>query len=117
MPKRHRPGVSASSVLRHVEEVVLATSGEDAFEIVFAVAAARMNGAVHGQTRMNGAGNPRGSLRRAIADAARRYPTLEVDPVREASDELLVRVDELLKDAASTAGSPPFCFNAAARSA
>src|SRR5262245_22311482 len=30
MSKRHRPGASATSVLRHVEEVVLATSGEDA---------------------------------------------------------------------------------------
>src|SRR5687768_3278989 len=39
MPKRHRPGASATSVLAHVEEVVLATSGEDAFELVFAVAA------------------------------------------------------------------------------
>lgn len=42
MPKRHRPGVSATSVLAHVEEVVLATSGEDAFELVFSVAAHRM---------------------------------------------------------------------------
>jgi type I restriction enzyme M protein len=42
MPKRHRPGLSATSVLAHVEEVVLATSGEDAFELVFAVAAHRM---------------------------------------------------------------------------
>jgi type I restriction enzyme M protein len=42
MPKRHRPGASATSVLAHVEEVVLATSGEDAFELVFAVAAHRM---------------------------------------------------------------------------
>lgn len=42
MPKRHRPGTSAASILRHVEEIVLATSGEDAFELVYAVAAARL---------------------------------------------------------------------------
>jgi type I restriction enzyme M protein len=42
MPKRHRPGASASSILRHIEEIVLATSGEDAFETVYAVAAKRL---------------------------------------------------------------------------
>ena len=42
MPKRHRPGESATSTIAHVEEVVLATSGEDAFELVFSVAAHRM---------------------------------------------------------------------------
>lgn len=42
MPKRHRPGASATSTIAHVEEVVLATSGEDAFELVFSVAAHRM---------------------------------------------------------------------------
>src|SRR5262245_55114963 len=84
MPKRHRPGVSAASVLRHVEEVVIATSGEDAFEIVFAVAAARI--AVDRQL----------PVRRAIHEVARRYPLLEVDPSSEATDELLARVDDLL---------------------
>lgn len=87
MSKRHRPGASAASVLRHVEDVVLATSGEDAFEIVFAVAAARIAGAGPGR---------RAPLRRAIAEAARRHPSLEIDPVEGASDELLERVDELL---------------------
>ncbi|MBX3210145.1 MAG: SAM-dependent DNA methyltransferase, partial [Labilithrix sp.] len=87
MPKRHRPGVSAASVLRHVEEVVVATSGEDAFEIVFAVAAARIAVA---------RGAP---LRRAIAEAVRRHPALEVDPVKNASDALLARVDGLLSPA------------------
>lgn len=42
MPKRHRPGESATSTIAHVEEVVLATSGEDAFELVFSVAAHRL---------------------------------------------------------------------------
>jgi type I restriction enzyme M protein len=87
MPKRHRPGVSAASILRHVEEVVIATSGEDAFEIVFAVAAARISVAREMP------------LRRAIATAVRAHPSLDVDPVREASDELLERVDDLLAGA------------------
>jgi type I restriction enzyme M protein len=84
MPKRHRPGVSAASVLRHVEEVVVATSGEDAFEIVFAVAAARI------------ATDQRLTLRHAMAEVVRRYPMLEVAPLVDTSDELLARVDGLL---------------------
>jgi type I restriction enzyme M protein len=83
MPKRHRAGISATSVVRHVEEIVLATSGEDAFEIVYAVAAARIV-------------SRRGPLRKAIADVARRHPVLEIDPPRDASDGLLERVDQLL---------------------
>ena len=71
MPKRHRPGSSAASLLRHVEEVVVATSGEDAFEIVFAVAAARI------------AVEPRLALRRALAEAARRFPMLEIATVHQ----------------------------------
>ncbi len=88
MSKRHRPGASAASVLRHVEEVVVATSGEDTFEIVFAVAAARL--------AVDGEGMP---LRHAIDRAVRVYPLLEVDPVRDASDALLGRVDDLLASA------------------
>lgn len=96
MPKRHRPGVSASSILRHVEEIVLATSGEDTFEVVFSIAAARLNSPASANGRGSAA-----DLRRRILDAARRYPTLEVDRVAGASDELLVRVDALLRAAMS----------------
>jgi type I restriction enzyme M protein len=84
MPKRHRVGLSAASVLRHVEEVVLATCGEDAFEIVFAVAAARL------------ASGERAPLRRAIDRAVARHPLLDVRPPATAPDELLARVDRLL---------------------
>ncbi|MBX3209680.1 MAG: N-6 DNA methylase, partial [Labilithrix sp.] len=38
-------------------------------------------------------------LRRAIAEAVRRHPALEVDPVKDASDALLARVDGLLSTA------------------
>jgi type I restriction enzyme M protein len=93
MPKRHRLGESAASVLRHVEDVVLATSGEDAFEIVFAVAAARI------------ATNDRLTIRRAIAEVARRYPLLEVDTLRDADDALLARVDTLLARAVEGDGA------------
>ena len=79
MPKRHRPGRTASEIVSHIEEIVLATSGEDAFELVFAVAAARMAG--------------RG---RTFAERVRSLPALlEVRPP-EASPALIARVDELL---------------------
>ena len=87
MSKRHRPGKSAASVIRHVEELVLATSGEDTFEVVFAVAAARL------------AFERERTLRKAIARTAERYPVLEIDPIRNVSDELLGRVDQLLAGA------------------
>lgn len=89
MPKRHRAGTSATSLLRHVEDVVVATSGEDAFEIVFAVAAALVAG--RGKTRQ---------LRGAIAEVAARQPLLEVDPLarmKDVPDELLAQVEALLR--------------------
>jgi type I restriction enzyme M protein len=90
MPKRHRPGASASSLLRHVEEIVLATSGEDAFEVVFAVAAA----ALAGKDAPSGSA---ARLRRAMRAVAARHPILEVDTVPQVPDELLLRVDALLR--------------------
>jgi type I restriction enzyme M protein len=72
MPKRHRPGTSATRVLSHIEEVVLATSGEDAFEIVFALAAARVLG------------------------GRRPHPELAIADLSSVSHDLVERVDALL---------------------
>lgn len=72
---------------------MVATSGEDTFEIVFAVAAARIAG---------GKGAP---LRRAIDEVARRHPLLEMDPVRDAEDALLARIDDLLASALPDEGT------------
>lgn len=83
MPKRHRPGATATSVVAHIEEVVLATSGEDAFELVFAVAAAR----VIGKARATSA---------AIARIARSHRELAITLPRDANEALVARVDELL---------------------
>jgi type I restriction enzyme M protein len=77
MPKRHRPGTSPTRTLAHIEEVVLATSGEDAFEIVFALAAARVLGQPPGRVRT-------------------RHPELGVTDVSGADEALLARVDDLL---------------------
>jgi type I restriction enzyme M protein len=70
-------------VVAHIEEVVLATSGEDAFELVFAVAAAR----VIGKTKATSA---------AIAKVSRAHPELSVAMPRDENEALVARVDALL---------------------
>jgi type I restriction enzyme M protein len=88
MPRRHRPGATATSVVAHIEEIVLATSGEDAFELVFGVAAARVVGA------SSAAARPVTSA--SIEKVARAHPELAITLPRDASDELVARVDALL---------------------
>lgn len=77
MPKRHRPGASAVSVLSHIEELVLATSGEDAFELVFAMAAARVVGAT-------------------VESVRRAHPELGIARVPSVAPELEARLGALL---------------------
>jgi len=67
----------------HIEEVVVATSGEDAFELVFAVAAAR----VIGKTKATSA---------VIAKVRRAHPELSITLPRDESEALVARVDTLL---------------------
>lgn len=88
MPKRHRPGVSATRVVAHIEEVVLATSGEDAFELVFGVAAARIVTQAKATIR-------------SIAKIARAHPELGITLASDAAanEELVSRVDGLLAPA------------------
>lgn len=86
MPKRHRPGASAGSVIAHIEEIVLATSGEDAFELVFALAA----------TRIAGRAEKRNDLGRAIREVARQHPELSVAMPGAGAGALLARIDALL---------------------
>jgi type I restriction enzyme M protein len=85
MPKRHRPGVSSTRVVGHIEEVVLATSGEDAFELVFGIAAARIiTGRANAET---------------IAKVARAHPELGVTLPRDEGEALVARVAALLAPA------------------
>jgi len=90
MPKRHRPGATATSVVAHIEEIVLATSGEDAFELVFAVAAVR----VVGKTKATSA---------TIKQLARAHPELALamprDKNKNENEALVARVDALLQRA------------------
>ena len=91
MPKRHRPGASATSLVAHIEEVVLATSGEDAFELVFGVAAMRVVA--------NGDEASAGKRTSAIAEVARAHPELGITLPRDASEALLAHIDALLASA------------------
>lgn len=77
MPKRHRPGTTSTSIVAHIEEIVLATSGEDAFELVLSAAAARVTG-------------------RSIAAAAKAHPELAIVVPRGEAAALAARIGELL---------------------
>ncbi len=86
MPKRHRPGSTATSLLGHIEEIVLATSGEDAFELVFNVAAARLV-------------TKRSADAAGIERVANLHPELCIARPGDDSGELFARVDALLAPA------------------
>jgi type I restriction enzyme M protein len=73
-------------VVAHIEEIVVATSGEDAFELVFGVAAARI--VTKGRASA-----------RTIDKVARAHPELGITLPRDANDELVARVDGLLAHA------------------
>ena len=90
MPTWHRPGVSATSVVAHIEEVVLATSGEDAFELVFGVAATRV------VAKSDAGTSARRATAKGIARMARAHSELGITLPRDASEALLARIDALL---------------------
>lgn len=84
MSKRHAPGRGAATLLAHVEDVLLAVSGDDAFETVLAVAAASL--LTRGRT----------PLHTRIAQAARTHPELALALPARTSADALERVARLL---------------------
>ena len=103
MSKRHQVGSSPQSLVARIEEVVLASSGADAFELVFALAAARLAG---GERRRGGevaavaaASRSRSAVLAQIDRAARRWPGLEPARALDVSDEALGEVLGLLDQA------------------
>lgn len=82
MSRRHAPSTGAASVLAHLGEIVLATSGEDPFEVALAVAAGRLLRPGHAVTRAE------------LARLAKAHPELELRP--RFSDDLLACVDGVL---------------------
>jgi type I restriction enzyme M protein len=77
MSKRHGTARSARSVVARIEELVLASSGADAFELVFSLAAAQAVG-------------------RAVDDVRRRWPELGVQAVKGVPRSVLERASALL---------------------
>ena len=90
MPKRHNQGTSQRSLVARIEEVVLASSGADAFELVFSLVAARLAGAGKGRARVAA----------AIEKAVKRWPGLEPSRALDVTDDVLGEVETLLANAA-----------------
>jgi type I restriction enzyme M protein len=93
MAKRHRVEASQRSVVGRIEEIVLASSGADAFELVFSLIAARLSGAKTG----------RDALVRGLRDAAKTWPGLDASLSLDVPDATLIEVCALL-DRASLEG-------------
>jgi type I restriction enzyme M protein len=104
--KRHKVGSSPQSLVARIEEVVLASSGADAFELVFALSAARLAGGVRHRGRGSAAATSRtrSAVLAEIDRAARRWPGLEPARELDVSDEALGEVLELLDHAGVVPG-------------
>jgi type I restriction enzyme M protein len=89
VPKRHGAGKDARGAVARIEEIVLASSGVDAFELIFALAAARL------------AGGPlparKEAIAKRIAAAGARWPSLGVDAELDVPDGVLAEVLRLLE--------------------
>jgi type I restriction enzyme M protein len=102
MSKRHAARRSDLSVVARIEEVVLAASGADAFELVFSLVAARLAGRERtGRGRGGGRATPsgileRGAIARDLKEVARRWPGLEVSSALDVPDAVLASVGSLL---------------------
>jgi type I restriction enzyme M protein len=83
MTKRHSAGKDARGAVARIEEIVIASSGADAFELVFALAAARLV-------------PERASLSARIETARKRWPWLHVRFELEVPPAVLAEVERLL---------------------
>src|ERR1700678_3076939 len=92
MPKRHAVRRSHESVVARIEEIVLAASGADAFELVFSLVVARLGG--RGEPKRGGGG--RGGIAKGLRDAARRWPGLDASASLDVPDSVLETVGSLL---------------------
>jgi type I restriction enzyme M protein len=100
MPRRHRAGASTWSVLARIEEIVLATSGADAFELVFSLAVARLSARARGLPLDPRSRTVRGDVAGLLSGARRRWPGLDAASGLDVPDAVLVASLELLDQAA-----------------
>lgn len=103
MPRRLRTGKNGSlgpgGALVRVEELVLASSGADAFELVFTLAAALLFARAHARAVIGGA-MLRHEVLGLLHGARRAWPELEIDTDLSVPDATLAEVVALLDRAA-----------------
>jgi type I restriction enzyme M protein len=87
--KRHSRGKDARGAVARIEEIVLASSGADAFELVFALAAGRLMG-----PKVTSA--DRRTVSAAVSAARVRWPWLRVRAALDVPNEVLAEVARLL---------------------
>ncbi len=99
MAKRHQTFASVRSVVARVEELVLASSGADAFELVFALCAANLLKIP--QKRSNR--SLRDAILAQLQEVKRRWPFLDAAEAIDVPEDVLVRIVALLDEAHTTA--------------
>jgi type I restriction enzyme M protein len=88
MSRRHGAGTSSWSVFARIEEIVLATSGADAFELVFSLAVARLHARRLGRPLGQGASVRRG-VDKLLREASRAWPGLDASRTLDVPDDVL----------------------------
>lgn len=110
MPKRHRPGRSDASLFAYLDEMVTATSGEDAFEIVFALASRRIlhHALRRGTPSPSGRTphTPTGGVKGELSRLAKAWPSLDLRTPKHTSEALLGEVDAALARALPFGAGP-----------
>ena len=96
MAKRHRSFASVRSVVARVEELVLGSSGADAFELVFALSAAKL---LKKKVALRSEPGVKRAVVGHVREAALCWPSLEVLPTVDVPDDVLIRVLALLDEA------------------
>jgi SAM-dependent methyltransferase len=98
LAKRHGVGKSARSAVARAQEVVLASSGTDAFELVLALAAARVFPVAPTAKHERGVATAR-ELRALTARVRRAWPWLELPAGLDVQDDALLTTWGVLGDA------------------
>lgn len=116
MPKRHRPGKSDASLFAYLDEIVTATSGEDAFEIVFALASRRiLHHALRRRASSRGSRASRSTSegrsasegwKGELARLAKAWPSLGIRVPKHAGVALLGQLDAALARALPLGAGP-----------
>ena len=103
MAKRHGVGKSARSAVARIEEIVLASSGVDAFELVLALAAARLFAEGAAGASDGGAAHGARAIRARVAQTRKAWRWVELPAALDVPDATLEAVWDLLGGALAKA--------------